>query len=610
MASDAIGNDEDLYDKAKTTQEDDCHAGSQLLERGGNESLSDPDKKCVQPGGLRVIIAGSIIFALAVTVALIVDIYTGDHNVGHGVVSSDSAQCSMIGESILKKGGSAVDAAIATTLCVGVVCPESSGIGGGGFMLVQSPEGVVKVIDFREVAPAASTKDMFGKDKKTSLSGGLAVAVPGQVLGLEKAHEMFGKLKWKELFNPAIALARNGFKIHNTTEKWLKDEIISDDLEEIVKRFFRFTTNITKRPKLADTLQVIADQGSSGFYSGAVAESIVNTVIKNKGILTLDDLKSYTVETRQPLSSNYQDYRLFTAGPPASGAVLLSALNILEGFNLTAANSNDTIVYHYIVETLKFVYAQRSHLADPGFVKMRNITDVMLSKEEANMLRDRINISKTETDPSYYGPFFDSPPNKGTSHVAVIDRKGGIVTVTSTINGPFGSKLYTPTGIVLNNEMDDFSRPHVSNFYGVSPSKANYIEPGKRPLSSITPVIALYKPDLCGRQVVLGASGGSRITSAIIQVLLNKLTFDRSLKEAIEWPRLHHQLLPMLVEVEGRRFSDEVPTKNIAQFLIDKGNNVTSSPKFIAIVNGASKLDGHLYGHADSRKIGSSAVVY
>ncbi|CAB3992309.1 Gamma-glutamyltranspeptidase 1 [Paramuricea clavata] len=604
------GEEEEFYDKAKT-QQDDSHATSQLLQTERNNSLAGPEKKCVQPGGLKVIITGSIIFALAVTVALIIDIYTGEHNVGHGVVSSDSAQCSRVGEDILKKGGSAVDAAIATTLCVGVVCPESSGIGGGGFMLVQSPEGKMEVIDFREVAPADSTKDMFGEDKDKSLTGGLAVAVPGQIQGLEVAHKKFGKLKWKDLFTPAIGIARNGFKIHNSTAKWLKNASIYDDLKNLAPTFLELLNkeNI-KRPKHADTLEVIANQGSAGFYSGPIAESIVNRVKQSNGILGLEDLKNYTVEIREPLSSDYQDYRIFTAGPPTSGAVLLSALNILQGFNLSLANKSEDLVYHYIVETLKFVYAQRSRLADPRFKPMENITNAMLSKHEAAKLRDLINISKTEKDPKYYGPFFDAPPNKGTSHISVIDRKGGIVSVTSTINGPFGSKLYTSTGILLNNEMDDFSRPGISNLFEVAPSEANYIKPGKRPLSSICPVIALYKSDLCGRQVVLGASGGSRITSAVIQVLFNIITFRRSLEDAIEWPRLHHQLLPMELEAEGEKFSEKLPKEKIIEFLEDKGNKVIRNPKFTAIVNGASKYDGHLYGHADSRRHDGGAVVY
>jgi gamma-glutamyltranspeptidase len=221
-----------------------------------------------------------------------------------------------------------------------------------------------------------------------------------------------------------------------------------------------FQENV-KHPELADTLQVIADQGSAGFYTGSVAESIVSTVKNNSGILTLEDLKNYTAEIREPLSSDYKNYRIFTSGPPTSGVVLLSALNILEGFNLSQANRSDEMVYHYLVEvnfyledgfyanchlavttqglalkilhflqTLKFVYAQRSRLADPRFVDLTNITDAMLSKQEAAKLRDLINISKTETNAKYYGPFFDSPPNKGTSHITVIDRKGGIVSVT------------------------------------------------------------------------------------------------------------------------------------------------------------------------------------
>lgn len=600
-------DDSNLYEKAKGV--DDDRATSQLLQQTSDDPLTGPEKKCVQPGGLKVIVTGSIIFALGVTVALIIDIYTGEHNVGHGSVSSDAENCSEIGEDILKKGGSAVDAAIATSLCLGVVCPESSGVGGGGFMLIQSPEGDVKVIDFREVAPGGSSKNMFLKDKKSSRFGGLAVAVPGQIRGFEVAHQKYGKLQWRELFTPVIDLARDGFSIQNSTKKWLNNRTVQDELSPELKDLLKNTNDI-KRPKLANTLEHISKKGSGGFYFGDIANSIVKTVTDHDGILTLEDLKNYTVKIREPLSTDYGNYRIFTTGPPSSGLVLLSAMNILEGFNLTKANRNDSLAYHYLVETLKFVYAQRTRLADPDFVPLKNITEAMLSKHEAKLLRKRINKKRTYNNPSHYGPFFESPPNKGTSHVTVMDRKGGIVSVTSTINGPFGSMLLTPTGILLNNEMDDFSTPGMSNMFQIAPSEANFIVPGKRPLSSICPVIALHKSDLCGHQVVLGGSGGSRITSGVIQVLLNILTFERNLKDAIEWPRLHHQLLPMLLEVEETKFSEK-ELSNIPTFLEKQGNKLDKTPHFHAIVNGGLKQGGRLYGHADSRRgNGTGAAVY
>ncbi|EDO48355.1 predicted protein, partial [Nematostella vectensis] len=490
--------------------------------------------KCNRKKGVRVIVVSCLVFAVAVTIALIIDIYVGDHHTGHAAVSSDVKECSDIGLDLMKRGGSAVDASIGALLCVGLMNPESCGIGGGGFMLIVPPRKKGEVIDFRETAPGKASEGMHKGNEELAATGGLAVAVPGELRGYEIAHKKYGKLKWAELFAPTIKLARDGFQVSAHTGMYLQ------------------VGDMIRNKELADTLEIIAREGPDAFYTGDIAQSIVKTVRSNDGVITLDDLKNYKALEKDGLNSTYEGYQITTIPLPGSGPVLFSALNILEQFQFSKVDKGKNETYQYIVEALKFAYAQRTHLgdpADPANAHMQNVTNAMLSKKLAAKLRKKIFANQT-FPPSYYGPFFDAAESHGTAHLSVVGPDGELVSVTSTINGYFGSYLMTDTGIILNNEMDDFSSPGITNQFGIKPAKANYIRPGKRPLSSMVPVVVRHKQDPCTYRLALGGSGGTRITTAVLQTLINILSFGNSLSEAVERPRVHHQFSPDVVEAE------------------------------------------------------------
>ncbi|XP_032221522.2 glutathione hydrolase 1 proenzyme [Nematostella vectensis] len=577
--------------------------------------------KCNRKKGVRVIVVSCLVFAVAVTIALIIDIYVGDHHTGHAAVSSDVKECSDIGLDLMKRGGSAVDAAIGALLCVGLMNPESCGIGGGGFMLIVPPRKKGEVIDFRETAPGKASEGMHKGNEELAATGGLAVAVPGELRGYEIAHKKYGKLKWAELFAPTIKLARDGFQVSAHTVKVLKNPKVEMRLKNGSPRLFKMLTpngtlpkvgDMIRNKELADTLEIIAREGPDAFYTGDIAQSIVKTVQgSNDGVITLDDLKNYKALEKDGLNSTYEGYQITTIPLPGSGPVLFSALNILEQFQFSKADKGKNETYQYIVEALKFAYAQRTHLgdpADPANAHMQNVTNAMLSKKLAAKLRKKIFANQT-FPPSYYGPFFDAAESHGTAHLSVVGPDGELVSVTSTINGYFGSYLMTDTGIILNNEMDDFSSPGITNQFGIKPAKANYIRPGKRPLSSMVPVVVRHKQDPCTYRLALGGSGGTRITTAVLQTLINILSFGNSLSEAVERPRVHHQFSPDVVEAEGERFAKYDDT-HVISYLRQIGHKVNTTGFPVADVNVAENYHGTMRSHSDSRRDGSGSSQY
>ncbi|KAJ1672034.1 hypothetical protein GGF38_000349, partial [Coemansia sp. RSA 25] len=442
----------------------------------------------------------------------------------------------------------AVDAAIASTLCIGLLQAHSSGIGGGGFMLVRPPGGQSPVlIDFRERAGGAATEDMFIDDIKLAQIGGLAVGVPGEIAGLHSAHRRFGKLPWHRLFEPAIRLARDGFPLNSI----VYGQLLA--IEEHVLSSPGFNTTYTdgkgrllkpgstvRRPELADTLEDIASYGPEAFYRGRIADSLVKAVRRNGGILTTRDFESYAPVDRTPIETYYHGRKVITGSPPTSGSVLLHMLNVVEGYTL-AMDGPTAVNYHRIVEAMKFGAAQRTSLGDPSFVDIAANVSRQISKEFAGQIR--ANISDVQTfDVSHYDPEYDILNNHGTTHLSVLDRDDMAVALTSTINLEFGARIMDPvTGIILNDQMDDFSTTNKTNGFGLRPSPQNKIVPGKRPLSSTSATIVEQN----GRvELVIGGSGGSRILTAVLQVIINVLDFGQRLDTAIDSPRLHHQLLP------------------------------------------------------------------
>ncbi|KAL3872307.1 hypothetical protein ACJMK2_040240 [Sinanodonta woodiana] len=484
-------------------------------------------------------------------------------------VAADAAECSQIGTEIMARdGGSAVDAAIASILCDGIHNAQSCGIGGGHILTYyQRNTGNAYTIIAREMAPRGASEDMFANQRASSVEGGMAIAVPGEIKGLHNIWKIGGKLPWKHLFQPTIKLCRDGFKVGQT----LADSIQSTshfyrnhaNLREMVTNpqtgtYYR-KGDIMRRPKLAATLEIIANEGPDAFYNGSLSVNITQDIQDAGGIITEDDLRGYTAIQKDPLIITLHDQsKVFSPPPPSSGAVYQLILNILDGYNYTdtsiKTDQDATVFWHRVVEAFKHAYSQRTHLGDDDVENenfkshIKELVRNMTSLEYGKSNRAKINDNRTfGTD--YYEPQFDVKTDHGTSHVSVLGPNGDAVSITSTINLFFGSKVVgSRTGILFNDEMDDFSTPNTINAFGVPASPANFIKPGKRPLSSMTPSVVIG-PDNDVRLVV-GASGGTSITTATALVTIETLWLKWGIKEAIDFPRIHHQLVPQTVDVE------------------------------------------------------------
>ncbi|KAJ3180631.1 hypothetical protein HK101_009946 [Irineochytrium annulatum] len=493
----------------------------------------------------------------------------------NGAVSSENPICSQVGVDALRDGGSATDAAIAASLCIGVTNMYSSGVGGGGFMLLRDgPTGASEVIDFREAAPRAAFVDMYKDDPRLAQVGGLAVGVPGEIRGFEVAHKRHGKLPWRRLFRDSIKISREGWKVTPVLAKriaFAKEKILQDP--EFSRVFapggeILVEGDLIKREKFADTLERMAEEGAHIFYNGSIAESIVKTTQATGGVLTMEDMQDYEAKVVEPLVGYYHGKKVTTAPAPASGAVLLSALNIIEGFDFKT-DGHTGLNVHRLVEALKYGYGQRAFYGDPIDPVFRNITEIetnFLDKKLASAIRHNISDERT-FEPEHYNPPFDIKEDHGTMHVSVVTAAGDAVTLTSTVNLIFGAQIMdADTGIILNDEMDDFSIPGHPNAFGLMPSPYNYVQPFKRPLSSSVPTIV---EDANGKvEIVAGASGGSRIITATLQVILNVLDFGMNIAEAVGEPRLHHQLIPHEVNVEYEFSAD------LEKELVDRGHKV------------------------------------
>jgi len=494
-------------------------------------------------------------------------------NVG---VVSNGGPCAQIGVDIMARGGNAVDAAIATMLCDGVLCPEYMGIGGGFLMSIyNATTKKVMTINARETAPAASTAEMFAKDPIKSTFGGLSIAVPGELKGYSTIYDLYGsgKISWESLFEPTIKLCENGIKISNRLEINMKnhEDLIKND-PFLRQAFFDEQTGHVKKageeyklPKLAETMKIIAVNGAEAIYNGSLTHQLVEDIKKVNGIITEEDLANYEVEVKESFPVHLKSGHTIHLGPPpSSGVILAYILRILDGI-LPAPNPG--LDAHRLVEAFKFGYGERTHLGDHNFVNVSRIYDKITSDTYIASIQNKISDKFTSLDPKYYGADFDMPENHGTANIVVTDSLGNTVVGTSTLNIYFGSGFVSPsTGINLNNEMDDFSSPGFINFYGIPSSPANFIEPGKRPMSSMCPTIITDKK---GDFVLgAGAAGGSKITLATSYVIALKLWYSMTLKEVIDKPRIYHQLVPMTVEYEYGT------TKAVVQTLKDIGHPV------------------------------------
>ena len=475
-----------------------------------------------------------------------------------GLVVADSELASNAGMEILKRGGNAMDAAVATAFALAVVDQASSGLGGGGFMVIyDANEHRAHALDFRETAPEAARAELYNRNGKSSrdlsVTGALAVAVPGEVAGLLQAKRRFGTLPLQELLAPAIRYATEGFRLDATLRYAI------DRQQGAMKKFpdlgrvympngeVPAEGEIIRQPELGETLKAIASNGAESFYQGWVADAMVETIKKQGGLITADELRHYKAVWREPLLGFYRKRRVITMPPPSSGGVaILQALNVLEGHQLHEIPHNSPTYLHLIAEVLKHAFADRAqYLGDPDFVNAPIAT--LVSKDYAAWIRGRISAVKTQPA-KFYGRAHFKPEQGGTTHFSVVDRNGNAVACTLSVNTRFGSKLLVPkTGIVLNNTMDDFSIHSAGNVYGLVGNEANSLRPKKRPLSSMSPTIILQgeRPEL-----IVGAAGGPRIISATLQTILNVLDFRMPVDKAIDAPRIHHQWIPERLDVE------------------------------------------------------------
>ncbi|CAG8553683.1 12050_t:CDS:10 [Funneliformis mosseae] len=510
----------------------------------------------------------------------------------NGAVAAEQQECSNIGVEILKEGGSAVDAAIAAELCVGTINAFSAGIGGGGFMIIRGSDGTSETIDFREIAPAAANNSMFKDDPELAKYGGLSVGVPflewkshikSRVLHCSSTDLMFyldvrylnvnlnnfryGKLPWKRLFEPSIKLSRDGFKIPFELSKHLEG---TPDLAAIYapNGILLGEGDLLKRLNFSKTLELIANNGSDVFYKGSIADSIIKSIQSTGGIMTHEDLATFKPIISKPIQGYYHGRKVMTLNTPSGGPVLLSMLNILEGYRLSREGLDGKNL-HRIIETLKFGFAMRTEMGDPLFTNNLERIEEIMTKDFAAKIRKNISDSIT-FEPSYYNPIYDVLEDHGTTHVSVVDKYNQAVSLTSTVNLIWGSRvLDSETGILLNDQMDDFSIPGVPNYFGLRPSPYNYVQPKKKPLSSCVPVIIEKNGEF---EMAIGGSGGSRILSSILQVLLNVYEFDKDILESIDAPRVHHQLLPNEISIEtgySEKLMEELRKRNHSITFVD-----------------------------------------
>jgi len=565
--------------------------------------------KCIPNDGFKLIVVGCILFALSLTAGVVVDTFLKKVPTGHGGVASDSPECSEIGVKILHNGGTAVDSAIATMICLAVVKPAGTGLSSGGYMLLHTPKGKDVTIDFQFSAPLSASKDMFEKDKSKAEKGGLSVAIPGFLKGLALAHKKYGKLSWSSLVEPSVKLAKNGIKLDKDTVGKIADSVssFSGDLKKVL-------LPNGKIPKVGETLELkniskllskIASDGVDAFYSGSNLREILEVVNADGGNITEKDFKDYAALEKGVHYILFEGYKVISTPPPSGGVVVLAAMNLLNQLNLAAGNQMKTLNFHYLAEAFKFVFAERTELGDPKFEpSVQEVVKKMLSIETAVELRKNISAKQTYP-PSHYGPFSSAAKTKGTANAVVLGTNGDLVSVVSTIGGAFGSGLVTKSGVILNNGMSSFSSPGFSDRDGIPPSKANYIAPGKRPLSAASPLITFNKKKPCSDQYVVGASGGAKSITATIQVLIDLVKYHLTADQAVRRPRIHTQLFPDVLYAEGKAFK-KAGINSVLTELKAMGHKVDSSAEKLASVNVISQKDKSITTFADERGGGGS----
>ena len=502
-------------------------------------------------------------------------------------VVSARKEASEIGVEIMKKGGNAYDAMIAVHLALAVVHPTAGNIGGGGFFVYYNSDGSSGSLDFREMAPGKAFKDMY-LDKNgnvipdMSTLGGAAVGVPGSISAIFEIHSKFGTLPIEDLFQPAIKLAQEGFIVTENQSSSLSEKL--DDFIKIngknslySKRYYKGDT--IKNTKFAETLSKISKNGSKAFYEGEIAEMIIDEVIESGGIMTIEDLKNYKSIWRDPVIFKYKDLDIISMSLPSSGGILLGQmLKAIEDYDISRYGHNSLNAIQLMVEVERRAYADRSHfMGDPDFMNLP-----VYELIDKKYIQDRMNNFSwdiaTPSSEIKHGNVIINESDE-TTHYSIIDKYGNAVSVTTTLNNSYGSKVYVEDGgFFLNNEMDDFSsKPGHPNFYGLIGSEANSIQPKKRMLSSMTPTIVLKdnKPSL-----IVGTPGGATIITSVFQTILNVYEFNMNVQDAVNAPRFHHQWLPDVIIIEKRGLWDygNGSDNRIDSLLRNKNYNVISLP--------------------------------
>ncbi|MGH7509953.1 MAG: gamma-glutamyltransferase [Gemmatimonadales bacterium] len=518
------------------------------------------------------------------------------------MVVSGHPIASEVGRQVLRRGGNAVDAAVAVGFALAVVHPEAGNIGGGGFMIIRQKDGQVHALDYRETAPGAASRDMYRTaGPEASVTGHLAAGVPGAVAGLTEAHSRLGRLPFREVIEPAILLARNGFRVDDYRSRSIAADSARLAMFPASSASFLpagrppLPGSILRQPALGSTLMAIHDSGAAGFYHGRVAELIVAEMERGGGLITREDLAGYRAIWREPVTIDYRGFTIYSMPPASSGGVTMGEiLNIMEAFG-PLPRFGSAALMHWEAEAMRRAFTDRNrYLGDPAFV--RNPVDRLLSKKYAAGLRNEIGEQASVT------PDFE-PGERGasTTHYSVVDAEGNAVSCTTTLNNSYGSAVTVAgAGFLLNDEMDDFATtPGEPNMYGLVQGEANAIAPGKRMLSAMTPSIVLDRDKQL--YVVVGTPGGPRIITMVYHVISNLIDHRMKLTDAVVAPRMHHQGLPDSLQVEGEGFLPET-----LDSLRAKGHGVSSRGTW-GDVEAIIRTPGGWQGVSDPRRGGGGA---
>lgn len=539
----------------------------------------------------------------------------GQTHAQNGMVVSDNILASKIGRDILKKGGNAIDACVATAFALAVVHPQAGNIGGGGFLVFMDSSGKATTIDFREKAPLLSSADMFldgqGNLIKGSNHQGLKSAgVPGTVAGLYLAHQKYGSLPWKDLVQPAIDMAENGVKLSWTLAEHAKKINLEDNPEFLKNYFKKANGSLTSfgelwvQKELANTLKQIRDHGRNGFYKGPVAEEIASYMKQNGGIISLEDLSKYEAMERKAIKGSYKEYEVYCMPPPSSGGVaIIEMLNMMEQANFDSIPFNSTAYVHLMAEVMRRAFADRAeHLGDPDF-NVDLPLDQLTSKEFAKMRYKHIDFNKASiSDSSKFGQLYDG---KNTTHFSIIDKHGNAVSLTYTLEQSYGSgEGSTELGFIFNNEMGDFNpQPGYTNSGWLIGTQANIIQPEKRMLSSMSPTIVTKngKPYL-----IIGSPGGRTIINTVFQTVFNVIEYEMPLEKAIEAMKIHHQWMP-----DKLVFENDLMSPDTQRALLQMGHTLQGRANLGRLMGILCPTGANVYiGVSDSSSPDGGAVGY